>query len=93
LQQTPQRIVYHFASNKGSSLSAGAKDRIRGFLEEVLTTLRTSSLESASTLESLLFEKSVEYSSARIADYSKFLAGELKYVLNHMDDANIGSGK
>lgn len=93
LRQTPQGIVYLFASNKTPNTTGGIRDRTKDFLVEVLTTLKNSSPNDASAIESTLFTRSVDFSSARIREYSNCLKDPLQYILSHVIEAKISSGK
>jgi hypothetical protein len=93
LRQTPQGIVYLFASNKTPNTTGGIKDRTKDFLVEILTSLKNLSPNDASAIESKLFLRSVDFSSARIHEYSKRLKDPLQYILSHVIEAKISSGK
>jgi hypothetical protein len=93
LRQTHQGIVYFFASNRAPNTIGGARDRTKDFLNEVLTTLKYSSPNDASAIESTLFIRSVDFSSARIREYSNRLKDPLQYILSHVIEAQMSSGK
>jgi hypothetical protein len=93
LEQTPQGIIYHVASNKSPSTEQGAGDKILNFLQNALNTVKASKPDELSTTEALLFSKSIKHSSARISRYSNLLDIELNYLLTHRTNANIDSGK
>ncbi|TVY82417.1 hypothetical protein LSUE1_G005846 [Lachnellula suecica] len=89
LQQTPQNIVYWFASNKCPNKEAGMADKTKRFLEEVLGSLKSLKSDAAEGVASELFDKAVAFSSRRIEDYVKILGREVDFVLHRLEQFDL----
>lgn len=89
LQQTPQGVVYWFASNQECT----KEDRVKTFLGEVLCMLATTTKENAAQLRADLFVKAVEFSVRKICTYIRFLKPELDFVLGYLDEDQEVEGR
>ena len=92
LQQTPQEVVYLFASNKTPDSKSVATDKTKRFLQDVLSSLKNMKCDSVEEIEAELFAKSVGFSSKRISEYIKILRPELDFVLNDFDESKSDQG-
>jgi hypothetical protein len=93
LEQTPQGITYWFASNKCPGPASGTKDKAKVFLEDVLESAAGVQGSGVSEVESDLFEKSILFSSRRIAFYSQCLRTDIEFVLEDLDKLHLDHGK
>jgi hypothetical protein len=89
LQETPQKIVYWMASNKGKPRG---KDPTKLFAEGILETLKHLEPPQASEIEKELFEKAVAFSSKRISYYAKALEKEIQVVLEYLLENRSAGG-
>ena len=90
LQETPQKIVYWMASNKGKP---EGKDSTKLFAAGILETLKHLEPPQASEIEKELFEKAVAFSSKRISCYAKALEKEIQVVLEDLSENGSAGGE
>lgn len=86
LEETPQGVVYWFASNKNAPEKS--QDVTKMFLQHILGRLQQSgATKSVSTedIETEMFTKCVKFSSKRISEYVKILRSKLDFLLADID--------
>jgi hypothetical protein len=88
LQQTPQNVIYLFASNA----EPGAKDQTKDFLSCTLKSLSGLQLSEMSQVENKIFAEAVKFSSKRIMTYINFLQKELSFVLGYLEPLKAKEG-
>lgn len=82
LQQTPQGVVYWFASNQ----VIGRKDTVHDFLHTTLRGLSSITTDHVAQAETDLFARAVAFSAKKIKTYIRFLRPSIKFVLDYMKE-------